>query len=89
VLLTTALDGEESRFRSSIICGPQVTLVRDLQSHGFGQLRLPLVESPESFRFEFQGAGDVETAQRPDAELRAVAAGEVGAQIEGVLRHWQ
>ena len=51
------------------------------------QLGLAVVEGQEAVGFEFQGAGYVEAVEGADAELGAVAAGQVRADIECVLGH--
>jgi len=61
--------------------------LRNLQPFRPCQLGLALVESPELFCFEFEGASYVETVEGAHAEFRAVAARQVSAEIEGVFRY--
>src|SRR5437870_3979525 len=66
------------------LCGSALSRLQPFHSC---QLGLALVESPESFCFEFEGTSYVETVECPDTEFRAVAARQVGANIERLLRH--
>jgi hypothetical protein len=48
---------------------------------------LALIKRPKSFGFEFKGAGDVQAVECSNAEFGAVVSGQLGADVEGVLRH--
>ncbi len=58
-----------------------------LDPRGLGQLGLALVEGPESFGFESEGAGDVQGVEGSHAEFRRETAGEISAKLEGIFRH--
>src|SRR5438876_11064619 len=66
------------------LCGSALSRLQPFHSC---QLGLALVESPESFCFEFEGAGDVHAVESAHAEFRPIAAGQVSAEIEGAFRH--
>lgn len=57
------------------------------QSFCFGQFGLPIVESPKALGFEFERAGDMQAIERSDTEFLTVAAGEVGTEFKGMVRH--
>lgn len=56
-----------------------------LQPLRLRQFGLPFVERPEAVGFEFERAGDVQAVERAHSEFLAIAAAEVGAEVEGVL----
>src|SRR5439155_3409771 len=66
------------------LCGSALSRLQPFHSC---QLGLALVESPESFCFEFEGAGDMQAVESAHAEFRPIAAGQVSANIERLLRH--
>lgn len=57
-----------------------------LQPDGFGQLCLPVVESPESLGLEFERGGNVESVEGAGAKLRSVPSGEFNARFHGIQR---
>jgi hypothetical protein len=57
----------------------------DLHPLRLRQLRLPLIERPESFRFEFQRAGHVQGVQCSHTKFRSVAASQINAQFESII----
>ena len=59
----------------------------NLQALRLRQLSLPLVKRPKAVGFEFEGAGYVQAVEGAYAEFGAVAAGEVGAEVESVFWH--
>src|ERR1700680_1678194 len=61
--------------------------VSDLDPPPLRHVRLSLVNRPESFSLEFQRAGYMQSVEGSHAELRAMAAAEVCANIEGVFRY--
>lgn len=51
------------------------------------QLRLAFVECPEALGLELQGAGDVQAVECADSEFCAIAASQISAELEGMLRN--
>ena len=58
-----------------------------LQAFGARQLRLPFVECPEAFGFQLEGHGHRQGVEGPLARPGAVTSSQLGAHVEGRLRH--
>ena len=57
-----------------------------VEADGFGEFGLAVVEGPETFRFQLQGAGYMEGVKCADAEGWAEAAGQVDAGLPYMIR---
>ena len=57
-----------------------------LETDGFGEFFLAVVEGPEALGFEFEGGGYVQSVQRPRAEFCYMRAGEVSSDSKREFR---